>query len=173
MNVVISIIAIFVSLALIDQLLYLDITGMGWKSAKLALPGFARKYDLAFEPAFQKHQMGMVHGLYHARLVSIEPDHRAVIKIELPRLSAIRLSSASSLHLHIQEGMIPFETGNKYMDRYLHTRLSPAPFQIHSEAHRSKLYEVEKITKRWKSKLRYLKLSDGVLTCSFKYGQAT
>jgi hypothetical protein len=172
MNIAVSIIAIAIFLVLIDRLLYLDFTGMSWRSAKRALPEFARQHSLTFEAAFQRHQMGSVCGLFQGRAIRIDPDHLAVVKIEVPRVATIRLASFAP-QSNQPDGLTPFETGNTNVDRYFKTRLAPGPLQIDAQARSRRFNKIEIFTQHWKSKLRYVKLANGELTFSFKYGQAT
>ena len=173
MHTAVTIAVILVALAFIDQVLYLDITRLGWRRAKSAMPEIARKLSLTYEPATQQHHMGTIHGKYRGRYVRVDPDCLATIRIELPGLSYIRLSTSDPRRLNIPERMTSFDSGNISFDRFFRSRLAAVPLHIHPDFHASNTHQVEQFSKSWKSRLRYLKLSNGVLTGSFKYGQAS
>ena len=115
--------------------------------------------------------MGLVHGMYRDRSIAIDPDNRATVRLDLPHLPDVRLSSSSPHPSFKKEGMAIFDWGSTYLNGYFRTRLSV--LQVDGNRHRARLTEIERIIKRWRFKLRYLKVSGGTLTCSFKYGQAT
>lgn len=173
MHTAVTIAVILFLLALIDQVLYLDITRLGWRRAKSALPGIARKFDLTYKPASQQHHMGTITGNCHGRSICIDPDRRATIRIELTGLAHIQLNTLEPDRLNIPEGMTFFDSGNISFDRFFKSRLTTKPLQINPNFQALNPDPFEQFRSTWKSKLRYLKLGNNSLICSFKYGQAS
>jgi hypothetical protein len=173
MHTAVTITVILFLLAVIDHALYLDITRLGWHRAKSALPEIAQKFNLTYEPAAQQHHMGTITGKYHGRSVCIDPDRRATIRIELTGLAHMQLNTLEPDRLNIPEGMTFFDSGNISFDRFFKSRLTAKPLQINPNFHAFNPDPFEQFSISWKSKLRYLKLGNNGLICSFKYGQAS
>lgn len=173
MNIILVVVIIFLALFLLDRVLFLDMSRLGWKRAKVKMPDVARRFNLTYLPSPQKHQMGAAKGIFGGYEVSIEPDSNASIKIEIPGLSALHISTTAPGIAPFAEGMENFDFGNPDIDRLFRTRRVEAGKRVVSDTDSKNLAATLEFFQKWKFKIRYLKLSMGTMTCSFKYGQAT
>ncbi|MCP3874459.1 MAG: hypothetical protein GY699_15055 [Desulfobacteraceae bacterium] len=173
MKLILTLAVIFTALYLMDRVLFLDMTRLGWRKARNSMPGIANRFNLTFVPAKQHHQMGKIQGAYDHYNVSIEPDNNATIRIEIPGLETVRLSTTKKARLLKFEGMKSFEFKNPFFDRIFSLKLIENNTKLSSMTSSESLVSIEQFYNQWKSKIRYIKLSNGVLACSLKYGQAT
>jgi len=172
--VYVTTLALFIIFVL-DKLLYLDISKLGWRRARREFPVAATQLGLEYILPVLKDYIGQIVGEYQGYQVSIRPDDTSIIQVMQVdsshlRSSRLMVSTYKSQLKYPPENMKYFNSGNVDFDKFFRARFAHDDVANYIKINESKLYYVGQFRKTWGNIIRYVEVDDFGVRCSLKYG---
>lgn len=145
----------------INEMLFLDLLGIGRRNTRTHFPEVARKMGLTADSEWSSRVFPTFQGRFQGRHVTIDHE-RARIRIVLP--------SIPDLILNTYGKKAAFDTGNETIDGFIKERSVPPCLKGEMTGNSELVSTLEMFIKTWRRKMNKLDIESDYVECRMKFG---